>query len=141
MYGSETWLMKVEDKQRLERAEKMMVRWMCGVTLKNRIISEELRNRLSIEAVTEIVRRGRLRRFGHVERKADDDWVKKCTKVEVVGKVDRGRGRKTWLQCVDSDMKDLGLRVEEAQDKSLWRRKIFGETSEPCVHGKTDAKH
>ena len=83
--------MKVEDKQRLERAEKMMVRWMCGVNLKNRITSEELRNRLtSIEAVTEIVRRGRLRWFGHVERKVDDDWVKKCTKVEVVGKVGRG---------------------------------------------------
>ena len=104
--------------------------------MKNRIASEELRNRLSIEAVTEIVRRGRLRWFGHVERKADDDWVKKCTKVEVVGKVGRGRGRKTWLQCVNSDMKDLGLRVEEAQDRQLWRRKIFGETSEPCVHGK-----
>ena len=74
MYGSETWLMKVEDKQRLERTEKMMVRWMCGVTLKNRITSEELRNRLSIEAVTEIVRRGRFRWFEHVDRKADDDW-------------------------------------------------------------------
>ena len=141
MYGSETWPMKVEDRQRLERTEKMMVRWMSGVTLKNRITSEELRNRLSIEAVTEIVRRGRLRWFGHVERKADDDWVKKCTKVEVVGKVGRGRGRKTWLQCVNSDMKDLGLKVGEAQDRQLWRRKIFGETSEPCVHGKTDAKH
>ena len=65
--------MQVEEKQRLERTEKMMVRWMSGVTLKNRITSEELRNRLSIEAVTEIVRRGRLRWFGHVERKADDD--------------------------------------------------------------------
>ena len=50
--------MKVEDRQRLERAEKV-VRCMCGVTLKNRITSEELRNRRSIEDVTEIVRRGR----------------------------------------------------------------------------------
>ena len=71
-----------------------------------------------------------------MERKVDDDSVKKCTKVEVVGKVGRGRGRKTWLQCVNSDMKDLGLKVGEAQDRQLWRRKIFGETSEPCVHGK-----
>ena len=39
--------------------------------------------------MTDIVRRGRLRWFGHVERKVDDDWVKKCTKVEVVGKVGR----------------------------------------------------
>ena len=52
-------------------------------------------------------------------------------KVKVVGKVCRGRGRKTWLQCVNSDMKDLGLRVEEAQDRQLWRRNFFGETSEP----------
>ena len=37
--------------------------------------------------------------------------------MEVVGKVGRGRGRKTWLQCVNSDMKDLGLRVGEAQDR------------------------
>ena len=133
--------MKVEDKQRLERTEKTMIRLMSDDTLENRIASEELRNRLCIESVSAIVSRGRLRRFGHVERKADDDWVKKCTKVEVVGKVDRGRGRKTWLQRVNSDMKDLGLRVGEAQDRQLWRRKIFGETSEPCVHGKTDAKH
>ena len=30
--GSETWLMKIEDLQRLGRAERMMVRRMCGVT-------------------------------------------------------------------------------------------------------------
>jgi hypothetical protein len=35
MYGSETWAIKVEDMQRLERAEKMMMRWMCGMTLKD----------------------------------------------------------------------------------------------------------
>ena len=71
-----------------------------------------------------------------MERKADDDWVKKCTRVEVDGNVGRGRGRKTWLQCVNRDMKGLGLRVEEAQDRQLGRRKIFGKTSEPCLHGK-----
>ena len=41
VYGSETWPMKVEDVQRLERTERMMVRWMCGVRLKKRISSEE----------------------------------------------------------------------------------------------------
>ena len=34
--------MKVEDMRRLERAERMMVQWMCGVTLKERKHSEEL---------------------------------------------------------------------------------------------------
>ena len=77
-----------------------------------------------------------------MERTADDDWVKKCTKVEVVGKVGRGRGRKTWLQCVNSDMKDVGLRVEEAQDRQLWRTRRFlvKRLCRACME-KTDAKH
>ena len=46
VYGSETWPMKVEDMQRLERTERMMVGWMGGVCLKSRISSEELNARL-----------------------------------------------------------------------------------------------
>ena len=52
-----------------------MVRLMSGVTLKGRRTSEELRLGLGIEGVEEVVRSGRLRWFGHVERKEADDWV------------------------------------------------------------------
>ena len=51
IYGSETRPMKVEDKQRLERAERTMVTHMCGVTLKDKKSSEELRKRLGIDSV------------------------------------------------------------------------------------------
>ena len=48
----------------------MMVRWMCGVSLKDR-------KRSTCGFVqsfgVEVVRRGRLRWFGHVERKKGDD--------------------------------------------------------------------
>ena len=137
VYGSETWPMKVEDMQRLQRAERMMVRWMCGVTLKNRITSEDLLRGVKVRSVFEVVRRGKLRWFGHVERKADEDWVKKCQHLVVDGKA--GRGRKTWLECVNRDMKEMGLRVDDARERQVWRGKIFGETSKPCKHGKMDA--
>ena len=65
MYGSETWPMKAEDMQRLKRTERMMVRLMCGVSLK----SNDLNKRLNVEAVTDVIRQGRLRWFGHLERK------------------------------------------------------------------------
>ena len=39
VYGSETWPVKEEDTQRLERTERMMVRWMCGTSLNRRISS------------------------------------------------------------------------------------------------------
>ena len=78
---------------RLERAEKMMIRWMCGVTLRNGKTSEEIRNRLSIVSVSDLVRQGRLGWFGHVERKDAADWV--STRRNMAVSRERGRGRKT----------------------------------------------
>ena len=43
--------------------------------------------RLGIECVVEVVRRGRLRWFGHVERMVGEKWVSACRNVTVDGKV------------------------------------------------------
>ena len=107
VYGSETWAIKAEDLARLRRAERMMVRRMCGVSLKDRKRSDELLNRLGIECVENKIQRGRLRWFGHVERKEENNWVKKCTRMNVIGVVDRGAPRKTWRSCVKRDMKAM----------------------------------
>ena len=41
-YGTETWAMKEANLQSMERTERMMVRWMCGVSLKDRKRSVDL---------------------------------------------------------------------------------------------------
>ena len=125
MYGSKIWAMKVEDMQRLQRAEKM-IRWMCGVTLKDGKTSEELRERLGVVSVSKRVRQNRLRWFGHVERKDEDDWVSACRDLSVAGEKGRGRGRKTWKECVADDMRKMELRREDAQDRVLWKNSILG---------------
>ena len=82
-YGTETWAMKEANQQSLERTEWMMVRWMCGVSLKDRKRSVDLYSPLlGVQNMAEVVRRGRLRWFGHVERKSGDDWVSACRNVE-----------------------------------------------------------
>ena len=64
----------------------MIVRWMCGVSLKDRRRSEDLCNLLgTINCVANVVRRVRLRWFGHLERKSVDDWVSACKGVVVEG--------------------------------------------------------
>jgi len=35
--------------------------------------------------VADVVRKGRLRWYGHVERKDVEDWVSKCRRLEVQG--------------------------------------------------------
>jgi len=54
-YASETWAIKVEDMARLERTERMMVRWICGVHLKSRTASAKLNSRLGLECITDVV--------------------------------------------------------------------------------------
>ena len=54
-----------------------MIRWMCGFFLKDRRTSEELRKLVGVQPITTVIRSGRLRWYGHVIRKSEEDWVKK----------------------------------------------------------------
>ena len=64
LYGSETWPLKEDDVNRISRMDKMMVRWMCNVTLRDRKSSEELRDRLGIIDIVDMLRKNRLRWMG-----------------------------------------------------------------------------
>ena len=55
------------------KTEMRMIRWMCGVSSKERQPSTELRRRLGVEAIGDVMGRGRLRWHGHVARKNDCD--------------------------------------------------------------------
>ncbi len=65
------------------KTEMRMIRWMCGVSLKERQPSSGLRRRLGVEAIGDVMRlrRFRLRLHSHVERKDYADCVKACAKL------------------------------------------------------------
>ena len=57
VYVSEAWAVRVEEEQRMDRNENVMLRWMCGVTLRDKVPTVELRRRLGFEGVVEAMRR------------------------------------------------------------------------------------
>ena len=63
--------MKVEHELKMNRTEMSTIRSMCGVKLNERNKSEELRVLLRLEPVSVMIKKSRLRWFGHVERKDD----------------------------------------------------------------------
>ena len=65
-----------------------------------------------------------LRWYGHVLRKEDNDWVKKCMEYEVEGARPRDRPKKTRTEIVEKDCKARGLNREDAVDSSRWRKQI-----------------
>ena len=78
-----------------------------GISPNDRRTNEELRSLVGVEPITTFIRSGRLRWYGHVMRKGDEDWVKKCMEYRVEGRRPVGRPRKTWLESVEADMAEL----------------------------------
>ena len=93
-----------------------MIKWMCGISLKDRRTNEELRRLVGVELITTFIRSGRLRWYGHVMRKGDEDWVKKCIENRVEGRRPVGRPRKTWLESVEEDMAQLEIDKEDVHE-------------------------
>jgi len=93
----------------------MKVCGVTGVSLKDRKSSVVLLERFSVVGVAEVVWRGGLRWFGHLQCKDASDWVSKCRYLAVNGQRCRGRNRKTWMQCVE-DMKLVKLCGDESDD-------------------------
>ena len=59
-----------------------------------------MRTCLNSNGISDVVRRGRLHWFGHVEHKTEQDWAKKVLRFEVDGKRLRGRPRKIWMKAI-----------------------------------------
>ena len=71
---------------------------MCNVSLKKSRLSEELRDRLGIPDITEVLPRNRLRWFGHVTKMDAGNQASACRYVEVEGKREKGRPKKHGLK-------------------------------------------
>ncbi len=74
--------MKDHDITRLKCTERRMVRLTCGASpnvrpggVKSCSLHDELRDNMGLEYISVVMQRGRLRRFGHVERMGNGNWV------------------------------------------------------------------
>ena len=88
MLGSDIWPIKVEHELKMNRTEMSMIRWMCGIKLNERKKSEELNSLDWKQSVW--WSKKQVESFRHVERKDDNDWVKRCITWEVEGIRQRG---------------------------------------------------
>jgi len=82
------------------------------------------RKRLGINDIALVLQQNRLHWCGHVLRKEDDDWVKKCMEYEVEGPRPTGRPKRTWREVVKKDCLARKLNNEDAMDRSKWKKSI-----------------
>jgi len=91
------------------------VRATCGAKLVDEKNTDELMNMLVLrEIVDSLAKASRVRWYGHVLRRDEDDASSKALSFKMEGQRKRRRLRKTWRRQVEEEIKGIGLRKEDA---------------------------
>ena len=124
LYGNDTWCLR-ESEMAILKTERAMVRSMCGVKLVDRKNMQELMEMLGLKKTLDrLAKANGVRWYGHVIRREDDNILKKAMMMEVNGQRKRGRPKMTWKRQVEESKKKVGLKIEEAVDRTRQREGV-----------------
>ena len=93
--------------------------------------ASRVRRLVGVEVITTVIRSGRLRWYGHMMRKSDENWVKKCMDFRVEGIRLVGRPRRTWLERVEEDMAEVEINREDVHDRKKWKKNVMKRNYKP----------
>lgn len=102
-YGCENWAMKKSDKRRITSAEMRFMRRTAGITLNDRIRSQEITDSLGVTPILRRVKNYRRKWRSHVERMEEERSPKMIEKYTPTAKRLRGRPRKKLVDTSSSD--------------------------------------
>ena len=95
IYSSGTWTIKKAQEGKREVAEMTMVRWMVGVTRRDRIRNERITGTAKVTQVGKKMQERRLQWYRHCKRR-DEQWIgRRMMELQVEGVRGRGRPRRT----------------------------------------------
>ena len=73
LYGAETWATTKRQESRIEVNEMRMLRWMCGVTRKDKIRNEHIRGTTKVAQASRKITERRLKWYGRRSRSEESD--------------------------------------------------------------------
>ena len=133
LYGSETWIVRQADANRLSGFYMQCQRRFLGIRWYELISNDTISAMTGLPPITNIIRSRRLSLFGHVARLGPDVPAFKAltTGIDVISgeripqgwRRHRGRPPKTWLDQIREDLPDHPWEdiLACALDRNLWR--------------------
>ena len=128
LYACESWTLTTELEKRIKALEMRCYRKILGITYKDHITNEEVRNKIENaigphDDLLTIVKRRKLKWYGHVTRSSG--MAKTFLQGTVEGTRRRGRPRKVWEDNIPEwtglEMKEAVRRAEHRDD---WRKLV-----------------
>ena len=111
--------------------EMRMLRWMCGVTRKDKIRNEHIRGTTKVVQASRMITERRLKWYGHVMRMEEDHVVRRVMTKAIPGKRKRGRPKTRWKDVCKRDMQTVGLREGDEGDRAYWKETINNHSGDP----------
>ena len=122
-----------KEKKGKKRKEKEYIKQvytrLLGITWKDKVRNEDIRNQTKLQRMDLIIKERRLRWLGHVLRMEDDRIPNQATRWQMVSCTRRaGRPRSNWIDTVSRDLKSIGMVWEDAEqaavDREDWRGRV-----------------
>ena len=132
-FGCETWNLSKAEKSRIQAVEMRYLRRVKGITKRDRIRNEIVRDELDVESILDFIERRQLSWWGHLQRMQDTRQVKEIWEAKQTQKSRRGRPRKTWNHTLNEILIRRGTTWCEAKklakDKQKWANFVHGQGS------------
>ena len=128
LYACETWTLTADLERRIEALETKCFRRVLGISYKDHVTNVEVKEKIKTaigkyDALLTIVKRRKLRWYGHVTR--SNGLAKTILQGTVKGTRKRGRQRKRWEDnIVEWTGQPLSSCLRIAESREQWRRKV-----------------
>ena len=128
LYACESWTLTAETEKRIQAMEMRCLRKLLGITYREHITNEEVRNRTRQaigphEDLLTTVKQRKLRRCGHITRSTG--LAKTVMQGTVQGGRRRGRQRKRWEDNIPEwTGLTLGAAMRKAERREEWRELV-----------------
>ena len=119
--GGETWPITKRLEQLLRSCDLRMLRYMARIRWEDHISNEEVLHKCRLEEISSVLRKQRLRWFGHVKRREENSILRKAVDLKLSGRNPAGQPQKTWQACIKEDLTLLNVREGTAHDRVEWQ--------------------
>jgi hypothetical protein len=126
LYASETWTLKETDRNKLMAFEMKCYRRVLRINWQDMVRNEDIRKKISKkETIIDIIKKRKLRLFGHICRMDDSRLIKHLILGKMDGKSRRGRPCREWLDDITEWCQRSGHDLFHlAQDRRAWKNLI-----------------
>ena len=94
--------------------------YCLGIKLEEHQRSDDIRKKVNITDIRDLMAKRRLEWFGHVRRRKENEDIRKAADLKVKGKRKKGRLKHRWRDTINPDLKLFDLNKEDTHDCVRW---------------------